>query len=120
MLNKIKIWKLLTVFVVTISIFSLVSPVLAQTPAPAPTGPPPGSITITPARVPQIITKFAVWLYRVIFALSVVFLLLAAFYYTTASPNNIKKANNHLIYGIGGIALAIISFSISKIVAWFF
>jgi len=62
-----------------------------------------------------IITK---WIYTVLLIVAVVFVLLAAFTYLTASgdPAKVKKATNMLIYAVVAVVVALIAWGIESIV----
>lgn len=106
-----KIFLIIGTLAILSSLFLVSSSVLAQG-----TG---AGITITALNVPEIITKVGVWLYRVILATSLIFFLMAGFLYLTAKPENIKKANNHLVYGVVGVSISILAFSITELVIFF-
>jgi small-conductance mechanosensitive channel len=65
-----------------------------------------------------ILQKIATWFYSIILAISVFMILMAGFNYLTAGGDQakVKKASQMLIYAIVGIVVAIIAFSISKVV----
>jgi hypothetical protein len=75
-----------------------------------------GGVSIDANDVPNIIRKIALWLYRIVLALSTVFGLYAAFLYLSGNPKNVEKAHQQLKYAFIGVAIAIISFSIEAIV----
>lgn len=94
----------------------LVAPVFAQVP---------GGLTETPGTsvsdVSGIYGKFIViikWIYTLFLALTVIFIIMAAFAYLTAGgdPNKVKKANSKLIYAIVAIVVAILAFSLRTII----
>jgi hypothetical protein len=75
-----------------------------------------GGVSINANDVPRIIQKIALWLYRFVLALSVIFGLYAAFLYLSGNPKNVEKAHQQLKYAFIGVAIAIISFSIEAII----
>lgn len=79
----------------------------------------PTGITITPSKVPQIIDKVSQWLYTIIISVSLLFFLMSGYLYLTAKPENIKKANAHLLFGAAGVGIAILAFSITSLVKFF-
>jgi len=64
------------------------------------------------------LTTVARWIYTIILAISVIMILMAAFNYLTAGGDQakVKKASQMLIYAVVGIVVAILAFSISRIV----
>ncbi len=66
----------------------------------------------------NIINNIASWMYRILLAVAVIFVLMAAFTFLTSGdkPDSIKKAKNQILYAAIGIVIAIISFSVSTIV----
>lgn len=66
----------------------------------------------------DIVRKVAQWLYTILLILAVIFVLLAAFTYLTSGgdPAKVKKASSQLIYAVVAIVVAILAFSIAKIV----
>lgn len=75
-----------------------------------------GGVSINANDVPKIIQKIALWLYRIVLALSIIFGLYAAFLYMSGNPKNVEKAHQQLKYAFIGVAIAIVSFSIEAIV----
>jgi Na+/H+-dicarboxylate symporter len=75
-----------------------------------------GGVSINANDVPKIIQKIALWLYRVVLALSVIFGLYAALLYLSGNPKNVEKAHQQLKYAFIGVAIAIVSFSIETII----
>lgn len=75
-------------------------------------------VNISPNRVPTVIYNLAVWFYRIILLVSVFFGLSAAYKIMSdkGDSKNVEKGRQQLIYAIVGIALAFVSFSITKIV----
>ncbi len=65
-----------------------------------------------------IIENITSWMYRILLAIVVIFVLMAAFTYLTSSGNidKIKKANNQLLYAAIAVVIAILSFSVSQII----
>lgn len=95
----------------------MVAPVFAQVP---------GGLTETPSgtlnSVDSIYTKLVViikWIYTLFLALTVIFIIMAAFAYLTAGgdPAKVKKANSKLIYAIVAIVVAILAFSLRTIIS---
>ncbi len=58
------------------------------------------------------------WIYTIFLVVAVVFVLIAAFQYLTSGgdKDKVKKANNMLMYAAISIVIAILAFSITKIV----
>jgi len=58
------------------------------------------------------------WIYTIFMVVAVVFVLLAAFQYLTSGGDKekTKKANNMLMYAVIAIVIAILAFSITRIV----
>lgn len=75
-----------------------------------------GGVSINANQVPKIIEKIALWLYRIVLAMSAIFGLYAAFLYLSGNPKNVEKAHQQLKYAFIGVAIAIISFSIEAII----
>lgn len=73
-------------------------------------------VNITADKVPGIIMNIATWLYRIILAAAVVFVLIAASQYLTGNPKSVEKAHKQLLYAVVAIVVAIVAFSIVKIV----
>lgn len=74
------------------------------------------TVDITAEEVPGIITKIATWFYWVVLAVAVFFALLAAFNFLTGDPKKIQTARHQLLYVVIGIAVALISFGIEKLI----
>ena len=94
----------------------LISPVLANGPASvAQKSPPPVKDIGGWLGIVSIVAR---WLYTILLVVAVIFGLLAAFTYLTAAgdPAKVKKASSQLIYAVVAIVVAILAFSISKIV----
>jgi hypothetical protein len=64
------------------------------------------------------ISNLAVWFEGVIFALSTLFILYAALLFITAAGNEekIAKAKSIIVYGMIGIAVALLAFSVQSFV----
>lgn len=83
--------------------------------------------TLPPAPVTNIsgfvnlICTVAGWLFVFLIVLSVIFIILAAFNYLTASgdPEKVKSASNQLIYAVVAIAVAVIARGVPLIVTTF-
>ena len=58
------------------------------------------------------------WIYTIFLVVAIIFVLIAAFQYLTASGNKdkVKKATDMLMYAAISIVIAILAFSITKIV----
>ena len=101
------------VYIIPLVIFSLLSvaPVFAQSPTKPPEARDIGGWL-------KIVVTITTWIYTIILSLSVVMVLMAAFSYLTAGGDQakVKKASQMLIYAVVGIVVAILAFSISKIV----
>ncbi len=65
-----------------------------------------------------IISNVTSWMYRILLAIVVIFVLLAAFTFLTSSDNanNIKKAKSQILYAAIAVVIAILSFSVSTII----
>jgi len=76
------------------------------------------TIEITAEQIPDIIMNIATWFYRVVLAIAVIFVLVAAFTYLTGAnnPKNIEKAHKQLFYAVIAIVVALISFGIVSLV----
>lgn len=75
--------------------------------------------TIGASDVPAIIMRVADFLKTIVFSLAVVFGLIAAFYYITAKPENIKKAHQHLLYAAVAIVVSIFAYGIEAFISSF-
>jgi cytochrome bd-type quinol oxidase subunit 1 len=75
-----------------------------------------GQVNITANKIPTIIMNVARWMYTVVLALAVLFILIAAFQYLKADPKSIAKAHKQLMYAVIAIIIAILAFSATKIV----
>ena len=78
-----------------------------------------GSINISSIDdVLKIINNVAVWMYRIILALAVIFILIAAFTFLTAEgkTENVKKARQQIFYAVIALIVAILAFSASTII----
>ena len=75
-------------------------------------------ISITAEEVPEIIMNIANWFYRIVLAVAVFFVLVAALTYLTGAnnPKNIEKAHKQLFYAVIAIVVALISFGIVSLV----
>ena len=64
------------------------------------------------------ITSIAVWFEGIIFAISILFILYAAFLFITAAgdENKISTAKSILVYAAIGIAVAILAFAIQSLI----
>jgi heme O synthase-like polyprenyltransferase len=65
-----------------------------------------------------IISNITSWMYRILLAIVVIFVLMAAFTFLTSSDNtdNIKKARKQILYAAIAVVIAILSFSVSTII----
>jgi len=65
-----------------------------------------------------IISNITLWMYRILLAIVVIFVLMAAFTFLTSGDNvnNIKKAKNQILYAAIAVVIAILSFSVSTII----
>ena len=65
------------------------------------------------------INSLAVWFEGIIFAISILFILYAAFLFITAAGNEetIGKAKSIIVYGMIGIAVALLAFAVQSFVA---
>ena len=68
-----------------------------------------------------ILTKMLGWVYTIFFVIAAFFILFAAFTYLTAKgdPEKVKGARDQIIYAVIAIVVALLAFSIDKIVAAF-
>lgn len=75
-------------------------------------------ISINASDVPNIIKNITKYFYNAFLIVSVGFILLSAFYFLKGgdNPADIKKAKSQLVYAVIGIAIAIISFGIDKLI----
>jgi hypothetical protein len=64
------------------------------------------------------ITSIAVWFEGIIFAISILFILYAAFLFITAAGNEEKigKAKSIIVFGMIGIAVALLAFAVQSFV----
>lgn len=72
--------------------------------------------------VSDIITKILNLMWVVLVAFAMIMFLVAAFQFLSAQgePEEIKKARNSLIWGVVGLAVAIIAFSLPRIIVGLF
>ncbi len=75
--------------------------------------------TIGASDIPAIIMRVADFLKTIVFSLAVVFGLIAAFYYITAKPENIKKAHQHLLFAAVAIVVSIFAYGIEAFISSF-
>lgn len=77
-----------------------------------------GGVSVNANDVPRIIQKLAKYLYNAVLIMSVIFILISAFYYLKAgdNPTYAKKAKSQLIYAVIGIAIALISFGVEQFI----
>jgi len=66
----------------------------------------------------DLIEQVAKWIYAIVFALAIIFILIAAFQFLTAggNPDTIAKARQNIIYALVAIAIAIIAWGLPKLV----
>jgi len=71
----------------------------------------PGQVDITRDSIQTILENVLTWIYTIFFILATLFILYAGFLYMTAGGDDakIKKAKQQLIYGLIGIAIALIA-----------
>lgn len=117
-MNKIKKFIIHTLLIAIAISFPLMA--IAQTTGgyyPVPT---PGKIT-TPGALIAKIAPIAEALYKLLFAIAVLFFLMAAFSYlfSGGDPGKIKKASAQLLYAVIAIVVGFFAFSITKIVEGF-
>jgi uncharacterized membrane protein YphA (DoxX/SURF4 family) len=108
---KQKDWRIIFYSVLSIIIFNSASLIVANAQTISP-------ISITAEEVPGIIMNIATWFYRIVLAVAVFFVLVAAFTYLTGAnnPKNIEKAHKQLLYAVIAIVVALISFGIVSLV----
>jgi uncharacterized membrane protein len=84
------------------------------------TAPPQSSINTVQAVLNDICGVFD-WMFYFLIALSVIFIVIAAYRYLTASgePEKVKKATNTIIYAAIAVAVALLALAIPSIVANF-
>lgn len=102
--------KLPFIVLTLVSVIGLSAPLLVGAADPIQT------VNITAEEVPGIITNIATWFYRIVLAVAVFFALLAAFNFLTGDPKRIQTARHQLLYVVVGVAVALISFGIEKLV----
>jgi hypothetical protein len=106
--------KFLPSIVMIIVGLSLISPVLAQQNQLATS-----SIRISGVQdIIKIINNIAKWMYTILLALVVIFVLVAAFTFLTAGgkTENVKKARNQIMYAVIALVVALLAFSINTII----
>jgi len=79
----------------------------------------PGTAPVTTLQnVVDIIEKVSKWIYAIVFALAILFILIAAFQFLTAAgnPDTITKARQNLIYALVAVGIAVIAWGLPKLV----
>jgi hypothetical protein len=68
-----------------------------------------------------LIEKASLWLLRIIIAVSVIMILVGAFYYTTSggSEDKVEKGKKYIIYAVVGIAVALLAQAIVSLTQQF-
>ncbi len=103
--------KILIILYVVVGLFAIVPLAIAQEELP----------TIQVKNVDdviKIINNVASWMYRIILAVAGIFVLMAAFTFFSAGEKteNVKKARNQIYYAVIALIVAVLAFSITKIV----
>ena len=95
--------KLLT-GIISVSLLALPVVALGQAAAPASTVPP-----YTGNQMLTILGNFTDWLFTILLIVAVIFLIIAAFAFITASgdPDKVAKARNFVLYALIGVAVAV-------------
>ena len=77
--------------------------------------------TFTKGNLGNFINGIAAWFAGIIFAISVLIILYAAFLFVTAAGNEEKvtKAKSTIVYGLIGIAVAMLAFGVREILVSF-
>ena len=75
-------------------------------------------VTITAEEVPSILEKIAKYFYNAVLIISVIFILVSAFYFLRGgdNPQYVAKAKKQLIYAIIGIAITLVSFGVKEFI----
>ena len=70
-----------------------------------------GGIITDPQDVIDLIERVTTWVFTIVMALAILFIVLAAFFYITAAgnPETIGKGKTMLIYALVGIAVAVLA-----------
>ena len=79
----------------------------------------PGSPPVTTLQnIVDLMEKIGKWIYAIVFALAIVFILVAAFQFLTAAgnPDAITKARQNLIYALVAVGIAVIAWGLPKLV----
>ncbi len=99
----------------TFAVIGLIAPILAL--AQVPPTPPVAPIT-SYVGVINLLNTITNWLFAILIALAVIFIIIAAFKYLTAGgdPEKVKSANHSLIYAVVAIAVAIVAKAIPLLV----
>lgn len=72
----------------------------------------------SPEKVIEVIEKLSGWMYSVLIALAVIFIILAAYQFLSASGNekNVEKAKDKILYAVIAVVVALLATGIVKIV----
>jgi len=107
---------IIAVMIISASMASAVAPTL-----PRPGDVPPKSNITEVSQIYEKLNDVLGWVYTIFFVIAAFFILFAAFTYLTAKgdPEKVKGARDQIIYAVIAIVVALLAFSIDKIVASF-
>lgn len=81
----------------------------------------PPDVSQLPTTLPKLVTLIdtvATWIYAIVFALAIIFLLVSAFQFLTAAgnPEKITSARQILIYALVAVAVAVVAWGLPKLI----